>query len=168
MIEKLDFLVRFWELKVRHATLGEPLGQGEQRELLSLIQLVTSDLKVPESGPVDRRPQGLAAQLIGAGGGVPIEIRVVSAAALVVTSVARLPVGEQNIVRVTDAVSGVEYALPCKVVWVHTGAPFTIALVVDGIPSRSSFDAVGASVAVPYERMLGWPNTRPAAIARSE
>ena len=26
MIDKLDFLVRFWELKARNASLGEPLG----------------------------------------------------------------------------------------------------------------------------------------------
>ena len=50
MIEKLDFLVRFWELKARHATLGEPLGQDEQRELLSLLQLVTGDMHLPEIG----------------------------------------------------------------------------------------------------------------------
>ena len=35
--------------------------------------------------------------------------------------------------------SGVEYALPCKVAWVHAGAPYTVALVVDGIRSRSTF-----------------------------
>ena len=54
MIDKLDFLVRFWELKARNASLGEPLGPREQIELLSLMQLVTGDVEVPPAGPVDR------------------------------------------------------------------------------------------------------------------
>src|SRR6188768_3493796 len=51
LIEKLDFLVRFWELKARNASLGEPLGSQEQIELLSLMQLVTGDLESPPAGP---------------------------------------------------------------------------------------------------------------------
>jgi hypothetical protein len=50
VIDKLGFLVRFWELKARHATLGEPLSASEQLELLSLMQLVTGDCKMPPPG----------------------------------------------------------------------------------------------------------------------
>ena len=50
-----------------------------------------------------------------------------------------MPEGAHVIVRAADAVSGVEYVLPCTVAWVHRGAPNTIALGVDGIPSRTNF-----------------------------
>src|ERR1700723_3204922 len=78
VIQKLDFLVRFWELKARHATLGEPLGPREQIELLSLMQLVTHDVRVPRAGPAVRTGASLPAQLIGDGTILPIEVRSVS------------------------------------------------------------------------------------------
>src|SRR5688500_10659642 len=43
LLDKLDFLVRFWELKARNGSLGAPLAPNEQIELLSLMQLVTGD-----------------------------------------------------------------------------------------------------------------------------
>ena len=67
MIDKLDFLVRFWELKARNASLGEPLAPREQIELLSLMQLVTGDLDTPQIGPIDRPRGALPAQMIGDG-----------------------------------------------------------------------------------------------------
>jgi hypothetical protein len=139
MIEKLDFLVRFWELKARHATLGEPLCPREQVELLSLMQLMTGDCAIPDAGPVQRTRNALPAQLIGDGTMKTIEIRSVSASALLVACATQVTPGSQVIVRAADAVSGVEYALPCKVMWVHAGAPFTMALAVDGIPTRAIF-----------------------------
>src|ERR1700723_2461316 len=39
VIDKLGFLVRFWQLKGRHASLSAPLSSSEQIELLSLMQL---------------------------------------------------------------------------------------------------------------------------------
>ena len=47
--------------------------------------------------------------------------------------------GERVIVRMADAISGVEYALPCSIAWVHDASPCIMALVVDGIPTRSEF-----------------------------
>lgn len=141
MIQKLDFLVRFWELKARHATLGEPLGPKEQIELLSLMQLVTHDFRVPKAGPVARTVGSLPAQLIGDGTILPIDVRSVSAAAIVVAAAGTMSLGVRVVVRAADAVSGVEYALPCTVAWVHPGTPNTMALVVDGIPTRSNFSS---------------------------
>jgi hypothetical protein len=141
VIQKLDFLVRFWELKARHATLGEPLGPKEQIELLSLMQLVTHDFRVPRAGPAVRTGASLPAQLIGDGTILPIDVRSVSAAALVVAAAGTMSLGARVIVRAADAVSGVEYALPCTVAWVHSGTPNTMALVVDGIPTRSNFSS---------------------------
>jgi len=164
VIEKLDFLVRFWELKARHATLGEPLEQEEQHELLSLLQLVTSDLKVPNIGAAARVPYALPAQVIGEGRMHSVELRAVTAAALVISSSTTLPVGAPVIVRTTDAVRGIEYALPCRVAWVHSGSTITIALIVDGIPTRSDFDKLesGQSFApsVSYARNQAWPTAR--------
>jgi len=141
VIDKLGFLFRFWELKARHATLGQPLGSQEQLELLSLMQLVTSELRVPEPGSCARPPNALPAQLIGEGAIVAIEIRHVCAAALLVASARSMSPGERVIVRAADAVSGVELSLPCSVAWVHVGDPCVMALVVDGIPTREDLTA---------------------------
>jgi hypothetical protein len=164
VIEKLDFLVRFWELKARHATLGEPLGPKEQVELLSLMQLVMGEFGIPLAGPVKRPKSALPAQLIGDGTLRAVEIRGITAAALLVASASPLPDGAQVIVRAADAVTGVEYTLPCKIVWSHPGTTqeaCTMALVVDGIPTRTVFvtaaDAqVNTALAMGrHERLVG-------------
>lgn len=139
MIEKLDFLVRFWELKARNASLGEPLAPREQIELLSLMQLVTGDLDVPAAGPVERPKGALPAQMIGDGTILSVEIRAVTAAAVIVSSASAVPPGSQVILRAADAISGVEYALPCKVLWVYKASPTYLAMSVDGIPTRMVF-----------------------------
>lgn len=139
MIDKLDFLVRFWELSARHATLGHPLMASEQLELLSLMQLVQSDALLPAVGHAATSDDAIPAQLIGEGAILAIELRDVSAYGMRVACADTMQQGTHVVVRAADAVSGVEYALPCKVAWVHRGAPNTMALVVDGIPSRKNF-----------------------------
>ena len=139
MIEKLDFLVRFWELKARNASLGEPLAPREQIELLSLMQLVLGDLEAPSMGPVERPKGALPAQLIGDGIILAVEIRAVAASAVVVSCASSVSVGSQVILRAADAISGVEYALPCNVLWVYKASPMIVALSVDGIPTRLVF-----------------------------
>ncbi len=149
MIDKLDFLVRFWELKARNVSLGQPLGPNEQVELLSLMQLVTGDLDVPAAGPVERPKSALPAQMIGDGTILGVEVRTISAAALVISCAGAVPVGSHVIVRTADAITGVEYALPCSVLWVYKGAPTILALTVDGVPTRAVF----ADVPVPRMAM---------------
>ena len=152
MIETLDFFVRFWELKARHATGGQPLCASEQIELLSLMQLVTGDLRVPKAGPSSRRGTALQAQLIGDGVIVPVELRAITAAAILAGSGCAISEGVRVIVRTSDAVRGVDYGLPCTVAWVHkettsvssavtSGVMYTVALVVDGVPTRSHFSS---------------------------
>jgi hypothetical protein len=138
VIDKLKFLVRFWELMARHAAMGQPLAPGERIELLSLMQLVSSDLRMPEPGPCARPSNPLPAQLIGEGTILAVEVRHVCAAALLVASVKPMTLGERAIIRLADAVSGVEFALPCSLTWVHEGSPCITALVVDGIPTQSA------------------------------
>jgi hypothetical protein len=142
VIDKLGFLVRFWELKARHATLGQPLSGSEQLELLSLMQLVTGDFKMPEPGTCARPANALPAQLIGEGTILPVEVRYVCAGALLVASAKPMTPAERVIVRTADAVSGVEYALPCNIAWVYDGSPCILALAIDGIPTRSEFAAM--------------------------
>ena len=137
VIDKLGFLARFWELKARHATLGQPLSSNEQLELLSLMQLVTSDFHMPEPGTCARPANALPAQLIGEGTILPVEVRHVCAAAMLVASARSMTPGERVIIRTADAVSGVEYAFPCNVAWVYDASPCIMALVVDGVPIRS-------------------------------
>ncbi len=139
MLEKLDFLVRFWELSARHATLGHPLIAAEQLELLSLMQLVNADAQVPPVGPAEPSEDAVPAQLIGEGAIMAVEMRDVTASGMRVVSADAMQMGARVIVRAADAVSGVEYVLPCTVAWVHRGSPNTMALIVDGIPSRTNF-----------------------------
>jgi hypothetical protein len=137
VIDKLGFLVRFWELNARHASLGIPLSAPEQVELLSLMQLVAGDLAIPSPGPCARPLNPVPAQLIGEGTILSVEIRHVSAAALLVASVKPMTTGERAIVRTADPIAGVEYALPCSLAWACDAAPWIMALVVDGVPNRS-------------------------------
>jgi len=142
VIDKIGFLVRFWELKARHATLGEPLSAPEQIELLSLMQLVTGDFKMPEPGTCERPGDAVPAQLIGEGTMLVVEIRHTCAATLLVASARAMSPGERAIARISDAITGVEFALPCSVAWVHDASPYIMALVVDGIPARTELDDV--------------------------
>ena len=51
-----------------------------------------------------------------------------------------MSIGERAIIRTADAVSGVEYALPCTLAWVHDGAPLH-----HGARRRRHSGAVGLS-----------------------
>ncbi len=140
VLEKIDFLVRFWELRARSERLGDPLAAGEQVELLSLMQLVTGT-RMQEAGPVARDQGAIPAQVVGDGDIQAIEIRNVSAAAILIAAASALTAGARVIVRIADAVSGIELALPCTVVWAYRASPCTMALEVDGIPTRTDFVA---------------------------
>jgi hypothetical protein len=137
LIDKLGFLVRFWELKARHAEMGQPLSASEQVELLSLMQLVTSDCKMPAAGPCERSRGALPGHLIGEGTILSVEIRGVCAAAILVASAKPMTPGERTIVRTGDAVAGAEFSLPCTIAWVYEASTYIMALAVDGVPTRS-------------------------------
>jgi len=145
VLDKIDFLVRFWELRARSERMGNPLESSEQVELLSLMQLVTTP-HAQTAGPVARDGSAIPAQVIGDGEIRTIEIRGVTAAAILVASSSALTVGARVILLVADAVTGIELALPCVVTWAFRGSPCTMALAVDGIPTRNDFvtSAAGA------------------------
>src|ERR1700722_344985 len=120
MLEKLDLMVRFWELTARNATVGHPLTRDEQVELLSWMQLITTDMQVPGPGPLARNANALPAQVIGAGSSCAVELRAVLARALLVTTAVSLPVGASVLLHATDAIAGIEYVISCVVRWVHS------------------------------------------------
>ena len=146
MLEKLDFMMRFWSLHARYGALGAPLSMPEQIELLSLIRLMSTDHPLPEPGPLPRTDESLAVQLTAPGGFLKGELRMVCAGGLVVAVSSPLRMGQSTILRIADTETSLEYTLPCVVSWSYTGAPSMIALRVDGAPARINVPAVTPEV----------------------
>lgn len=150
MLEKLDFMVRFWALRARHAA-GAPLSPLERGELLCLLSLMVTDDPMPEPGQA--RGEGIPAQIAARGGFLAVELLHVCSAGLLVLAPAPLPVGQSTMVRIAIAESGVEYTLPCVVEWTYPGSPTTMALRVDGAPTRMSCTLPEAGT---WTTPLGW------------
>lgn len=142
MLDKLDFMVRFWQLWARHQGPGSALSSAERVELLGLLQLMATDQKLPDPGPppAGGAGDGLPVQLTAPGGFIAGELRLVCAEGLVVACAAPLRAGGSTILRAADAIVGIEYTLPCVVEWAKSGSPSAIALRVDGAPSRMCFE----------------------------
>jgi hypothetical protein len=153
MLEKLDFMVRFWQLRARNSDLGAPLSALERVELLSLLRLMSSDAPLPEQGAPPRTDQGVPVQLAAPGGFLSAELRLVCAEGMLVACASPMRSGQSVIVRLADPVSGVEYTVPCTVEWAHVGTPSAMALRVDGAPSRMSFAIPAPGM---WRSPLGW------------
>jgi hypothetical protein len=67
------------------------------------------------------------------------ELKDLSYDRLAIATAEPLPIGHRTIVYVADAVTGVEYTLPCAVACTHAGSPCLIGLAPDGLPLRSQF-----------------------------
>lgn len=154
MLEKLDFMMRFWSLRARHGALSAPLSAIEQIELLSLIRLMSTDHALPEPGLLPRAEASLAVQLTAPGGFLQGELRMVCAGGLVVAMRSPLRTGQSTLLRVADTEAGIEYTLPCVVSWSYTGSPSTIALRVDGAPARMNAAPLTPGV---WGSLLGLP-----------
>lgn len=158
MLSKLDVLVRYWQLIARHGReterrsgrvkpgLGrtenvEPLDLAERTELLGLMQMV-GDVDVPPPISVSQTADAHPAQLIGEGTIRTVELRAMSTGALLIATPLPPSVGARVVLRVADAVAGVEYVVPCRVAWVQAGAPASAALAIDGAPTRMDFDGL--------------------------
>jgi len=138
-MEKLDLLIRFWELRVRYEALGVPLNKQERLELLSLLQLVATADDGPPLDAIDAARRGIPVQLTAGSGFVAGELKDLSYDRLVVATAGPLPIGHRTIVYVADAVTGVEYTLPCMVACARDGSPCLVELTPDGLPLRSHF-----------------------------
>ncbi len=139
MLEKLDFLVRFWDLKARYAA-GASLTALERGELLSLLSLMVADDPMPEPCGAGARPDSFPVQIAMRGGFTTVDARYVCSAGFVVVSASSLVAGQSTIVRLAvpgaDADVDAEYTLPCVVDWIFVGNETTMALRVDGAPTR--------------------------------
>jgi len=138
-MEKLDFLVRFWSLRARYETLGVPLTKEERLELLSLLQLLAAVDEPPAIEAIDPSRRGVPVQITAGSGFLSGDLKDLSSDRLVISAVEPLPAGQRTILCVADAVSGVEYSLPCMVTWARDDEPCLIGLVPDGVPTRSEF-----------------------------
>lgn len=96
---------------------------------------------MPQAGTCARPANALPAQVIGEGTVLPVELRHVCAAALLVAGARTMALDERVIVRTTDALTAVEYTLPCSVAWAFEATPCIMALVVDGVPTCAEFAA---------------------------
>jgi hypothetical protein len=152
MLEKLDFMVRFWDLKARHASAGAPLTALELGELLSLLSLMAADDPLPEPGPAPHT-EGVIVELTARGGFLAAELRLVCAGGLVLASFVPLPVGQSTLVRLVDPASGTEYTLPCVAEWSYLGNPTAVALRIDGVPARAH---AGAPELGAWRSPIGW------------
>jgi hypothetical protein len=138
-MEKLDFLVRFWELRARYEAIGVPLTKNERFELLSLLQLVASEDEPSAIEAVDSSRRGVPVQLTAGSGFLSGDLKELTSERLVVGAVSPLTVGERTVVYIADAVTGIEYTVPCVVSWAREDEPCLIGLAPDGLPSCSRF-----------------------------
>jgi hypothetical protein len=139
VMEKLDLLVRFWELRVRYEALGMPLNKQERLELLSLLQLVASADEAIPFEVIDTSRRGIPVQLTAGSGFLSGELKDLTYDRLIVATAEPMPVGHRTIVYLADAVTGVEYTLPCAVSCSRNGEPCLVGLAPDGLPLRSHF-----------------------------
>jgi len=122
-MEKLDLLVRFWELRVRYEALGMPLNKQERLELLSLLQLVASADEASPIEALDTSRRGIPVQLTAGSGFLSGELKDLTYDRLIVATAEPMPMGHRTIVYLADAVTGVEYTLPCSVTRSRNGEP---------------------------------------------
>src|SRR5438477_11345992 len=108
-MEKLDFLVRFWELRARFETLGVPLTKSEGFELLSLLQFLTANDEPNAIESIDASRQNIPTQLTTNSGFLATKLKDLSTERLMINAIEALPNGQRTILYITDAVSGVEY-----------------------------------------------------------
>jgi hypothetical protein len=139
VMEKLDILVRFWDLRARYETLGVPLTRAEGLELLSLLQLLVASAEPMPVESIDPSERGLPVLVTAGAGFLAGDLKDLSSDRLVIGAVGPLPTGQRTILYVADAVSGVEYSVPCVVLWSKDDEPCLIGLAPDGVPTRSEF-----------------------------
>jgi hypothetical protein len=137
VIETLDFLIRFWELRARFEQCGDLLSEAERLELLSLFPLVTGAAisAAPDCSSGQRR--GIPVQLTAGNGFLAADVRELRADGLVVGAAEPIDPGSRTMAYFADAVSGIEYSLPCVVAWALEAEPWIMGLALDGLPTRA-------------------------------
>jgi len=139
MLEKLDLLIRFWELRARDEVLGEELTDWERGELLSLLRLLSDDEGMSDPGPAPYAPAFLPVQMTTRSGFLTGDLREIAPDQLIVAAADTLFEEDRTLLYLADAWTGIDYTLPCVVLWTHTDTPCAMGLAIDGVPMRSSF-----------------------------
>jgi hypothetical protein len=140
VMDEFDLLFRYWALRAKYEALGAPLTGAERGELLSLVQLAASEREAswdPETA--EGGPRGLPVKLTAGGGFLAGELRQMDPELLVVAAAEHLAPGARTVMTLADAVSGVEYSLPCVVRWAKRSAPCLLGLSIDGAPAKAAF-----------------------------
>jgi hypothetical protein len=141
VMDEFDLLFRYWALRTRYEAIGAPLTAAERTELLSLVQLAASERDASDRRDVEKEPRGLPVKLTAGSGFLAGDLRQMAPELLVVAAAEHLAPGTRTILTLADAISGVEYSLPCVVRWAKRAAPCLMGLSVDGAPSRATFTA---------------------------
>jgi hypothetical protein len=139
VMDEFDLLFHFWVLRAQYDALGAPLTDAERSELLSLVQLAASERDAFVRQDAAQEPRGLPVKLTAGTGFLAGDVRQMAPELLVVAAAEHLAPGTHTILTLADAVSGVEYSLPCVVRWAKRTAPCLMGLSVDGAPSRTAF-----------------------------
>jgi hypothetical protein len=159
VMDEFDLLFRYWVLRTQYEAIGAPLTAAERNELLSLVQLAASERDASNRRDVDQEPSGLPVKLTFGSGFLAGDLRQMAPELLVVAATEPLAPGTRTILALADAISGVEYSLPCVVRWAKRAAPCLMGLSVDGAPSKATF---ATSRSTPLQAPFGLgPRARP-------
>lgn len=134
-----DLLFRYWELRARYDALGLALTDAERLELLSLLQLATSDGCLASEMENSQLARSVPVKLTAGSGFLAADLQKLGTDVLVVAAAENLQPGQRTILAFADAVSGVEYSVPCVVRWAREEQPCLMGLAVDGVPTRARF-----------------------------
>jgi hypothetical protein len=152
MIEQLDLIFRFWQLRTTHEGKAH-LTPSEQAELWSMMRMLANQERLPSACAPPRTEHGVPVQLAAPGGFLAGELRRLYLDGFVIACATPLRPGRSTIARLADAVSAIEYALPCHVEWSFRGSPSAMGLRISGMPTRTAY-------AIPTPGMwrspLGW------------
>ena len=152
MIEKLRFLVRYWDLLARTSSTGA-LTHHETLELHALMHVLNSDAKLPPPSIVSRKLYALPAALLLQRGAARVELRQVNASGFVIAAARPLPLETLSVLRVSDPETGHDYTFPCRLAWKHDVGTSTIALTIDGRPSISAPESLSRIAMNPKARL---------------
>lgn len=137
MIDSLDMMMRIWELGVRSERAGQPLDPVERAELLALLRHVERGVDEPPPKPRVPPPLPVPAMLMGDGTAFRVAVRRVNVDHVLVTGLEGPALGARVLLRASNAMTGVEYIIPCVVTRVTRGMPVEWRLAIDGVPERA-------------------------------
>src|SRR3972149_3068070 len=119
-----------------------------------MIQMVTSTTITADPDPSSSLRRGIPVQLTAGSGFLAGDVRGLRADGLVGGAAEPISPGVRTIAYVADAVSGVEYSMPCVVAWAYDAEPWMMGLALDGLPAR-------AELMAPISALLRWPLGHP-------